>query len=255
MSASTMPTECPSAARATARLVVTVDLPTPPLPDDTRSGRVFEPAWANRTARTSACPCAWPCPAVAPGSPCRRLTKLLAVGVGHHGELEIDAGHAVERSDRLGDTLRGDLVAQRASGDREGDQDPDPAVVVQVDVAEHPEFDDRSVQLRVLDRTERIDDLLRASSTWRPLCRGHWPNLQVPGGRIGSWPVVRRSPPPCQQCTDAFGDRTRRRIYLYVRDHVCDDGVTASMVATEVGVHPNVARHHLDKLAAGGYSR
>ena len=53
--------------------------------------------------------------------------------------------------------------------------------------------------------------------------------------------------------TDAFGDPTRRRIYLYVRDHVCDDGVTASMVATEVGVHPNVARHHLDKLAAGGY--
>ena len=30
-------------------------------------------------------------------------------------------------------------------------------------------------------------------------------------------------------------------------------GVTASMVATEVGVHPDVARHHLDKLAAGGY--
>ena len=89
------------------------------------------------------------------------LTKLLAVGVGHHGELEIDAGHAVERSDRLRDASR-DLVAQRASGDREGDQDPDPAVVVQVDVAEHPEIDDRSVQLRVLDRTERIDDLLAA---------------------------------------------------------------------------------------------
>jgi predicted ArsR family transcriptional regulator len=25
------------------------------------------------------------------------------------------------------------------------------------------------------------------------------------------------------------------------------------MVASEVGVHANVARHHLDKLAAGGY--
>ncbi len=31
------------------------------------------------------------------------------------------------------------------------------------------------------------------------------------------------------------------------------DGVTAATVAAEVGVHPNVARHHLDKLAAGGY--
>src|SRR3954447_15531305 len=53
--------------------------------------------------------------------------------------------------------------------------------------------------------------------------------------------------------TDAFGDPTRRRIYLYVRDQGADDGVTAAAVATEVGVHPNVARHHLDKLAAGGY--
>jgi len=53
--------------------------------------------------------------------------------------------------------------------------------------------------------------------------------------------------------TDAFGDPTRRRIYLYVRDHGADDGVTAAAVAGEVSVHPNVARHHLDKLAAGGY--
>jgi predicted ArsR family transcriptional regulator len=53
--------------------------------------------------------------------------------------------------------------------------------------------------------------------------------------------------------TDAFGDPTRRRIYLFTRDHGGGDGVTASAVALEVGVHPNVARHHLDKLAAGGY--
>ncbi|MBA3606456.1 MAG: helix-turn-helix domain-containing protein, partial [Acidimicrobiia bacterium] len=53
--------------------------------------------------------------------------------------------------------------------------------------------------------------------------------------------------------TDAFGDPTRRRIYLFTRDHRGDSGVTVSQVAAEVGVHPNVARHHLDKLAAGGY--
>jgi predicted ArsR family transcriptional regulator len=59
--------------------------------------------------------------------------------------------------------------------------------------------------------------------------------------------------------TDAFGDPTRRRVYLFVRDHSTDGsdggstGVTTSMVAAEIGVHPNVARHHLDKLAAGGY--
>ena len=70
--------------------------------------------------------------------------------------------------------------------------------------------------------------------------------------------------------TDAFGDPTRRRIYLFVRDlggaesqvgrprghgraAAKRDGVTVATVADEVGVHPNVARHHLDKLAAGGY--
>jgi predicted ArsR family transcriptional regulator len=55
--------------------------------------------------------------------------------------------------------------------------------------------------------------------------------------------------------TDAFGDPTRRSIYLYAKEHsgTDDTGVTASMVAAEVGVHANVARHHLDKLAAGGY--
>jgi len=51
--------------------------------------------------------------------------------------------------------------------------------------------------------------------------------------------------------TNAFGDPTRRSIYLFVRDH--ERGVTAATVAEQFGLHPNVARHHLDKLAAGGY--
>ena len=50
--------------------------------------------------------------------------------------------------------------------------------------------------------------------------------------------------------TSAFGDATRRGIYLFARDR---DGVTASEVAQHFELHPNVARHHLDKLAAGGY--
>ncbi len=62
--------------------------------------------------------------------------------------------------------------------------------------------------------------------------------------------------------TDAFGDPTRRQIYLFVRDRSTATktsdgsvpvGVTAAEVAAEVGVHANVARHHLDKLSAGGY--
>jgi predicted ArsR family transcriptional regulator len=51
--------------------------------------------------------------------------------------------------------------------------------------------------------------------------------------------------------TSAFGDPTRRGIYLFARDHT--EGVTASQVAEQFGLHPNVARHHLDRLAAGGY--
>jgi len=51
--------------------------------------------------------------------------------------------------------------------------------------------------------------------------------------------------------THAFGDPTRRGIYLFAREHPL--GVTAAQVAEQFGLHSNVARHHLDKLAAGGY--
>lgn len=51
--------------------------------------------------------------------------------------------------------------------------------------------------------------------------------------------------------TSAFGDPTRRDIYRMARDS--EPGVTAAEVAARFDLHPNVARHHLDKLAAGGY--
>ena len=51
--------------------------------------------------------------------------------------------------------------------------------------------------------------------------------------------------------TSAFGDPTRRDIYLFARES--ERGVTAAEVAERFELHPNVARHHLDKLAAGGY--
>jgi predicted ArsR family transcriptional regulator len=59
--------------------------------------------------------------------------------------------------------------------------------------------------------------------------------------------------------TSAFGDPTRREIYLFVHERSeapGDDhgaGVTAGEVAERFALHPNVARHHLDKLAGGGY--
>jgi predicted ArsR family transcriptional regulator len=51
--------------------------------------------------------------------------------------------------------------------------------------------------------------------------------------------------------TNAFGDPTRREIYLFVRD--APNGATASEVAERFALHPNVARHHLEKLTGGGY--
>jgi len=57
--------------------------------------------------------------------------------------------------------------------------------------------------------------------------------------------------------TSAFGDPTRREIYLFVHERSEADpapgGVTAAEVAARFALHANVARHHLDKLAGGGY--
>jgi predicted ArsR family transcriptional regulator len=50
--------------------------------------------------------------------------------------------------------------------------------------------------------------------------------------------------------TAAFGDPTRREIYLFVRSN---PGTTSSEVAARFSLHPNVARHHLERLATGGY--
>src|SRR6266542_2013055 len=50
--------------------------------------------------------------------------------------------------------------------------------------------------------------------------------------------------------TSAFGDPTRRDIYLFVR---AGAGRQLLEVAERFELHPNVARHHLEKLTAGGY--
>ena len=68
-SASTTATDLPCCARAMARLAVTDDLPTPPLPDAMSRVRVRLPAWANGMARPSAWPWAAWDPAVAAGLP------------------------------------------------------------------------------------------------------------------------------------------------------------------------------------------
>lgn len=51
--------------------------------------------------------------------------------------------------------------------------------------------------------------------------------------------------------TSALGDPTRRAIYIAVRE--ASEPLTSALVAALFDIHPNVARHHLDKLAADGY--
>ena len=63
-------------------------------------------------------------------------------------------------------------------------------------------------------------------------------------------PADRRFSAAVAAVTSAFGDPTRREIYLHVR---ANPGATASDIALAFSLHPNVARHHLDRLAAGGY--
>ena len=51
--------------------------------------------------------------------------------------------------------------------------------------------------------------------------------------------------------TASLGDPTRRAIYIAVRESA--EPMTTSKVATLFDIHPNVARHHLDRLADDGY--
>ncbi len=53
--------------------------------------------------------------------------------------------------------------------------------------------------------------------------------------------------------TGALGDTTRRGIYVMIRE--AHQPVTASQIAANFQIHPNVARHHLDRLTTEGFIR
>jgi len=56
-----------------------------------------------------------------------------------------------------------------------------------------------------------------------------------------------------EEITGALGDATRRGIYIMVRES--HDPITASQISESFQIHPNVARHHLDKLLGDGFIR
>jgi predicted ArsR family transcriptional regulator len=51
--------------------------------------------------------------------------------------------------------------------------------------------------------------------------------------------------------TSSLGDPTRRAVYIAVRES--KEALTTSVIADLFDIHPNVARHHLDRLADDGY--
>jgi predicted ArsR family transcriptional regulator len=50
--------------------------------------------------------------------------------------------------------------------------------------------------------------------------------------------------------THSFGDNTRRKIYLFLREN---PGATATDLSLHCQVHANVVRHHLERLTEAGY--
>ena len=146
MSASRMPTTWPRAARATARLAVTDDLPTPPLPDAMASTRAF-----GGTAVSGASSRAF--------QRARAMTAARSVGV-HGRHAHLDRAHPVQRLG-VADDVGLDLAAQRARGDGEGHLDLD-RVALDRDAAHHPEVDDGVAQLGVDHGPQALADFLGA---------------------------------------------------------------------------------------------
>ena len=142
-------------------------------------------------------------------------------------EVEVDTVlDAVERGRPRCSTRRLDLVAQRAAGHGEDDLQADRRTVHD-DVTDHPELDDRAVQLGVLHGPEGLDDVVGRDGH-APIVPGF--AVETQSGRTGRHRAVRYhggvaaplSPTEFASAvtaiTSAFGDPTRREIYLYVHD-------------------------------------
>ena len=112
-------------------MAVIVDLPTPPLPEATQ---ITFFTWASAPAGSL------PRPSV-----CCRCRFLL---VGEDVEADGDLGYPVQLGDLFGDGLF-EVGADRAAGGGQRDDDLDPAVVADLDRANHAQLDDRAPQLGI----------------------------------------------------------------------------------------------------------
>ena len=139
---------------------------------------------------------------------------------------------------------------------------------------DEPEVDDRPVQLGVDDGPEGLHRGVPAGRTVRRICTtgivqyrscpanpagdDRHGGRRVAHGRAGAPPGARsrrRSPSPEFSARSRPYQRVRRsdRRDIYLFRGRPREGATAADVARHFRLHPNVARHHLDKLTAGGY--
>ena len=144
MSASSTPTVSPRDASAAARLTVTDDFPTPPLPLATAMTLVVDGTSVGAAFSTR----------VPPGALHRRGLLL----GGHLAVLDDDGGDARQPAYLRLDVLL-DLGPQRASGGGERDPDHDGAVGRDPDLVDHSELDDVGVELGVDDATQHAPDV------------------------------------------------------------------------------------------------
>ena len=141
-SASSTPTRLPSAASAAARLAVSVDLPTPPLPEPTHS----------TFATCASAP-------VRQAAPPELLLQRGLLLIGEHVEVDVHVRDPLQRRDGLRD--RGlEVALDRAAGRGQRHGHIDHAVAGHVDRAHHVELDDRPPQLGVDHGLQRLAYLL-----------------------------------------------------------------------------------------------
>ena len=140
MSASTMPTLSPCAAIASARLTVTDDLPTPPLPEAIAKTLVSEPGWANGISR-----CALP-PLSSSLSPAR-CSAVITPSVRSTSVTPATARTAALTS-RVMVSFSGQPATVSSTVTR-----TTPGVV-DLDGLDHPELGDRALDLGVVDGAE-----------------------------------------------------------------------------------------------------
>ena len=145
MSASSTPTVKPLAARAAARLTVTEDLPTPPLPEATVMTRCrgWDGGLGGVLAHVPA----------GLGHGCRLLLG------GELGPVQAHGGDAGERADPGADVAL-DLCPQGAAGRGQGDGHHDLAVGADGGTLGHAQLHDVATQLGVDDAAQQPHDLV-----------------------------------------------------------------------------------------------